>query len=1129
MANITTIDPANELVHVKIDTNIPGLELSDGDITISSPSSGSSWVKVHDVEDNTFYLSGTTNNDNEERLSQISFSSDVLAKHIKTPTIQVKQHRKPDTYQLGLCQIRLKVEPFEVATSAVTLEAKGGSVIVSACAWKNGVTGVPCADLEVYEDFNISTADTFIKLGKKYPEDDRVEWICKVDRNDTFSDKKGTITVSFDGGGSNTVHVTVKAKEHTVTEPVLYIDTVSIGNGSTTFDFESYYTLDGFKKPIAELICDKTGISYTYNSQTYKGKITIPSNYVDEDTGTEQVAYTFYTRTQDGAVSPQRTVYQDGYVPVEHTYTFDAKPYYLPSKSLTMKNGVKTWINHVPSSGGTFYINITSSRDGQYFYEDGRNPDYVNSGIRITSGGDTSNVSHGWVNPGEGNTGLYYITLPANNTNVTKTISFTFAQKELKGSQSLELGKYTYEITQMDQNSIMVYGHDSNGRTEPNYVLVTMGSDLLTGSGFTASASVKSGSTTVAKVGTNANELGDSSTMNLCWGGQNTNYYGNQYIAFSPKNYIGSSKSDITFTVYGQTKPNGDSSNGIITMNIEAMTAKPTLSRSYVTGIKNIIYPSGSPTFKGAYHARLNADNKTTLFTAVRYYVDDSLWIRRVGSTIPQYSNNTNYDGLNNPFYSSVWAATRLAETSIVEPINACVIKDSTQYHAKITHKTHEADGFYEQKIYTNATGGVFDKIELYYDMTRYRIIRVLVDEYYDTSQEHPFSAFSLRSYNIGESSNTLTFIFDKVDELNEYETGTIDRNVYISMNSETNWEPMSEMTGVISDLTTKMSTTFTISQGDFEGDRRSRKISWQDISNGSKDPNRLLKIVTIDGLEDGRMYDGTIYEFLGLKNAPSTGIPTHDSFSPFDTFRYGFNSSTPRLVLGFNYAGDTYNSRTLYLLGLQLDRILKCLGFSQGNQYYFTEGSWEMNVYKWNRPSGYYGAPKLYDMFLHPDQPAFSQLTEAEYSKEPTNFSLGSLAATNSSTATPCGISEKDIDSTTDVIIRLRMYDPTHDNVKRFDGAWCYKYQDLVGTTDNRLATANTSHYLVLAGKYIYNNYYDVPSWTYEFRTSSGTNDSNKYATNMFSDNSTNSVKALILTQSFSNLQDYFDMEHMY
>ena len=1112
MANITTIDPANELVHVKIDTNIPGLELGRDDITISSET-GTNWVKVHDVEDNTFYLSGTTNNGNEEKLSQISFSSDVLAKHIKTPTIQVKQHRQPDKYQFGLCQIRINGEPLEAATSAVTLEAKGGVVVVSACAWKNGVSGVPFVDDEVYDNFKISKTYSNIKPGPPQwiREDDMVEWRCRVDRNDTFSDKIGIITVLLDGGTSlirtKTVSVTVKAKEHTVTEPVLYIDTVSIGNGSTTFDFESYYTLDGFKKPIAELICDKTGISYTYNSQTYKGKITIPSNYIDEDTGTEQVSYTFHTRTQDGAVSPQRTVYQDGYVPVEHTYTFDVKPYYLPSKSMIMESGTKTWVNHVPSSGGTFYINIASSRDGQYFYEDGRNLDYVNSGIRVALAGSTGNVTHGWVNPGEGNIGLYYITLPENSENTTKEVRLTISQRDLKGSQGLELGKYCYKITQMDKNSIMLYGHDSNNRTEPNYVLVTMGSDLLTGSGFTASASVKSGSTTVAKVGTNANELGDSSTMNLCWGGQNTNYYGNQYIAFSPKNYVGSSKSDITFTVYGQTKPNGDSSNGIITMNIEAMTAKPTLSRSYVTGIKNIIYPSGSPTFKGAYHARLNADNKTTLFTAVRYYVDDSLWIRRVGSTIPQFSNNTNYEGLNNPLYSSMWTATRLPETTLVEPMNACVIKGTTQYHAKITHKTYEADGVYDQKIYTNATGGVFDKIELYYDMTKYRVIRVLMHEYYDTSEEHPFSDFTLSDWDITQSGNTLTFIFDKVDELNEYETGTITRNVYVSINPESNWEPMGEMTGTISDLTTKMTTTFTISQGDYEGDRRARTISWQDISNGSKDSNRLLKIVNIDGLEDGRLKEGGVtWEFLGLKNASSTGVPTHDSFTPFDTFRYGFNSSTPRLVLGFKNATQEYQSRSVTLLGVQLDRIFKCLGLTSSSEYFFHEGVWEINMYKWNRPAGYGGYAQLYEMFLATDTPKAYQLTEVEYENKK-NFSFGDISTGGNNSGIYCSFSEKGIDETTEVIIRLRMYDPTHNNAKRFDCAYRYGFMDLLKNT-----------YLLLAGKYIYNNDSNVPTDCHAIG-----NFPDRFVTNMNTYGEP-SVKSLILTNGYSDIQKYID-----
>lgn len=257
MANITTIDPANELVHVKIDTNIPDLQL---DIQ-----KGDAWVKAnYDSGSTTCYVSAQTNSTNEERLSQISFSTNSLTKHIKTPAIQVKQHRKPDTYQFGLCQIRINGEPFEAATSAVTLESKGGSVIVSACAWRNEVTGIPYMDRAIEDDFNISKTYSFIKAGRKYPEENRVEWICKVDRNDTFNDKVGIITVSFDGGSSlirtKTVSVTVKAKEHTVTEPVLYIDTVSIGNGSTNFDFESYYTLDGFKKPIAELICDKTGI-----------------------------------------------------------------------------------------------------------------------------------------------------------------------------------------------------------------------------------------------------------------------------------------------------------------------------------------------------------------------------------------------------------------------------------------------------------------------------------------------------------------------------------------------------------------------------------------------------------------------------------------------------------------------------------------------------------------------------------------------------------------------------------------------------------------------------------------------------------------------------------------------------
>ena len=1135
MANISNIDPANEMLHVKIESNVPDLKY-DGfnpKVVHKDPD----WLIPHayDSGNTTYYLSASTNTSNEERLSYFSLSgnSAVLSGiTFQTPIIQVKQHRKSETYSFGGCNIRKYGEDLGAESGTTTLPSKGGSVIVSVYPMnsndENALIGMTDGEVrEMKERFKLSKVYSFIKpVGNPYlnEEGNRIEWVCKVDRNDTFETKTGIITVSFEYGSAKktkSVFVNVTEKEHTDTQPVLYIDEISVNNGANSIDFESYYTFDGVKKPIDNLWCKKEGdenftrvddnnsVTYTYNPQTFSGKINLPANGLGGDTVVPQAKYSFYTSTdtalKSGSLSTIRIVYQDGYVPVEDEYTFNITPQSLPNKAKTVESGVTTWINHITNNPGTYYVKVDSQRNGE-FYE---------SGVTVTYNvGNSSSVrwiTHGWVYSGDANTGVYKIEIrQGNNTISERPIMFTFTQKP--NNRSEEIGKYCYKLIQMDKNSVPLHGSDN--ASEPNYILATMGSDLLTGSGFTASAKVFVGETEVASIGNDENQLGDSSTMRLCWGGENTNYYGNQYIAFSPKAYIDENGKDVKVEVYGRTHPNG-CSNGIISMNIEATQSKPVLSRSYNMGIKNTITSSGVVAFSDRYYGRISGETSTKLFAVERYHNDDTLWLRRNSGTIPKYSDNTNYGYFRYALHSNVECASRLSADIIDEPINACLIAKEVdeediienEYHSYVTHMSGT------QNIYTTTSSSVFERLELYYDMTSYRVVAIKIHGHvYDNSHE-PFSDFVLSDYDLTNPEDTITLVFDNIDEVNTYESDMIERNVLLE--TDANFVPQTAFNGWLMDMATKKSTKFTIPAATPNTDGSKRKIYWQDVSDGSKEPNRLLKITKIDEIVNARIYDtktGITWWLMGFRNIPDTSVPVRNTYTHMDSFNYGFNSSTPRLLMGFYMTKQEYWAKTVLLIGFNLNYIFNCLDLDSNNQYYFREGNWQLNIYKWNKPDENAEKPRLYHMFLAEGTPDAEQLTEAVYLNN-SQVSFGDISTGGTAETKKFVISDKGFEFDDDIVIRLRMFDSEHNDVKRMDVAYAYKYRDLIKAQD-----ATIDKIMVLAGKYVYK-----PGETYDCHAVGSW--PNKYVTNMNSDERENAIKSLVIVDHPNEFRTYIDV----
>jgi len=105
----------------------------------------------------------------------------------------------------------------------------------------------------------------------------------------------------------------------------------------------------------------------------------------------------------------------------------------------------------------------------------------------------------------------------------------------------------------------------------------------------------------------------------------------------------------------------------------------------------------------------------------------------------------------------------------------------------------------------------------------------------------------------------------------------------------------------MIYDPVTKKSTEYTISDLSSSSVSNERVIRWKDVSNGSKDGSRKLKLISIDGISNGKITEGGFtWIFKGFRNSSDNDSSLTHTYVSIDNFQYAFNSSTPYLELGF-------------------------------------------------------------------------------------------------------------------------------------------------------------------------------------------------------------------------------------
>ena len=942
----TNKDLENKFIHCDIETNLPdnGTLFTDrsvisfdeeGIMPYEEAGADGAFLNFQKVEGIAEWnVSGDTNETLTEKETSIFIRAKLNDKNgekvtYNSPRMKVRQHRKPNDYKFFDLRVRLANDAYGNGVNDLTIGQKGGRVIVSAYAIVNADEARHLARVD---NFNLKISNVYSnvvsQVGASHEVDDvngkRIEWILEVSRNDNFDGRNAILFCEFvneNTGKKEYKNITIKqeAREHTYTKPVLSLSTTNIGYDNQIVTWEAYYTIDGVKQKVDTFtvngmsIDSVSEVGITYSSGGFTGRFLIDENWDDEDPDTATEVRSFEIKAvvtgetgtllgeklgTDGNKSASVTLWQDNYTPIRYDYKFDVSPYNLPSTALSIaSNGIKTWVNHVPYNSDSYYIKVVSTKKKQEDISQWENvtENYLDGVIVSVLSGASYINTHGWSGSDE-----YKVELKAYSGDVTanssRVIKLQFVQKDVNNAI---IKRFHYTIYQLDKYSQPLFMYDYNSKTEPSHVLLTMGSDLLTGNGFGISAKVTGATNGTISIGNTSTEFGDSANMTLYWGGPNTNESGNQYISFSPKSYSESSKKDIVLSVTGNTQEIGIS-KGIVSVKAEMMSSKPIAQRSSKHGVNNILLPSGTVSKKILCYNRLNGSSKTKLFDIVRYYQDGSIFIRQAPNSTPKYSLDVNRQNitLSKSLNTQIACEQGVTLSMVDNEIKSTIFTGGTECCA-LLNKSNNTLSFA-----SNNTVNSFDNIELYYDSTEYRlcgigIIAAGASSYSSYYNSENLDSFTPSDYNF--NNNTCVFVFEPSDELTESNAQYIERSVLFYNISGSNNFPDMGFSGMIYDPVTKKTTTYIINSISSSSQIMKRTIRWKDISNNSTDSSRKLKILSIDGVNDGKIKEGLLtWTFKGFKNSSESDFnnQTH-TYAPIETFQYAFNSSTPRLEIG--------------------------------------------------------------------------------------------------------------------------------------------------------------------------------------------------------------------------------------
>lgn len=934
-------DLENKFIHCDIETNLPdngSLFIDRAIISVGEngimpyEEIGKDYLDIQKVNDIVEWnISGHTNDTFDERESSVFIRTSFNGSVYDSPRMTVKQHRKPNDYSFYDLKVRYANDAYGNRVNDLTVSQKGGRVIVSACAIVNGDENRVLARVD---DFNLKISNVYSNLisqiGLPHEVKDvngnRVEWILNVSRNDNFDGRNAIIFCEFtneNSGKKEYKNITIKqeARQHTYTKPVLTVSETSIDYETHRISWEAYYTIDGVKQKVDTFLINgltpgevSEEIEINRSSDGFSGQFIIAQNWDSSqpDTSTEirgfeiKAIVTGSTGAvlgeklgMDGNKSDIITIWQDNYTPARYEYKFEVTPYYLPSSAYAVgNNGVKAWVNHVSYNESTFYVKVISTMKKQEEISQWESPteNYI-SGVTVNVIGGGYVKSHGWSQGDE-----YKITLKAfdddegleENTSRSRMVMLQFIQKDVNGNKIKEV---QYKIYQMDKYCQPLFAYNYDAKTEPSHILLTMGSDLLTGNGFGVSGNITNTTIGTTAIGTTSTEFGDSGNMTLYWGGPNTNSSGNQYIAFSPKSYSDSTKKNITLTVYGSTQQIGVS-RGVVSVKAETMSSAPIAQKSGKHGVNNVLLPSGTVYKKTLCHSRISGDSKTELFMVRRYYQDGSIFLIQSLNATPKYSLDTQRQGktLQNNISAKV-ACEQGATLSMVENEIKAALFRSNQECCSLLQKNSDV-------LSTEGNFSSFKNVELYYDSTEYRLCAIAVMPNGGTSYSHYYNSDNFGDLNLLDyafNNDSCVFIFEPSNELTESEAQYIERKVVIFNTSGSNNYPSIGYKGMIYDPVTKKSTEYTISDLSSSSVSNERVIRWKDVSNGSKDGSRKLKLISIDGISNGKITEGGFtWIFKGFRNSSDNDSSLTHTYVSIDNFQYAFNSSTPYLELGF-------------------------------------------------------------------------------------------------------------------------------------------------------------------------------------------------------------------------------------
>ena len=940
-------DIENNYIHCNVEHNLPNDALQAVNVLPGNTNPENTPFLVIGKVDNEleWNISGKTNNAYDDREGEVYIHAVVDGEAYDSPRMTIRQHKKPNSNTFKGATIEKSSGEAEGNGTSVTFTAKGGRAIVSASACTNNDCSRPVTNRDYFNLRLFMGGNGFIRqIGSSQfnSTKQRMEWVVEVQRNDYFSDRNCLVYVDFLNEddkvvASRTLTINQEAKLHTYDNPILTIDTTDINNSAHTINFDCYYLIDNSKQPVDKFEVYDTqsgwinienvgqypslaGLSKTYNN--CRGVFTIPAN--NNTTSKEWKIRGVVTNTDilthlTSGCTNEVSIWQEGVPPVG--YSFNVTMPGFPSKALLTLEGIKTWHIHVPYDIGSVRIAIHSTKDvgvegSEDFYQESWGiGETDNSKINIETSGDTSAISsHQWSTD---NPNVYVVDISdftgTTESGQNRRIVLTFTQKN---DSSTELKKFRCIIEQCDASYKFLYRPDKDN-VQPNYYLLTLGSDLLTGRGLNAYASVSPSAGGTAKVGDDVNALGDDTNMSLLWGGKNSNIIGNQYLVFSPTVYTGHQQYDIKLTVQASTTLAGPST-GDISLAVESLKSKPNVIRSNRIGIKNVITSTGTVYKKELLHCKINA-SKTTILEIQKFYSDDSCYYRQRPSTIPYYSIDTNRVNTLSHTLSGTVEQGNIPASVMESQIKGAV------YDVAATPNPYEA-------VLNTVSGGSlevatnnnnFKKLELFYEKSKYRLWAIRVEPqgnsepfYCDARTDENYVYFTGGVINGQNKAGLIEgtyyfyfrkwfFIFELVDEVNEMEAETIERDAYIynpglGANEQSGNIPTCEFKGKIYDKSTKLTSDFTISSG--TGGKR--KLTWTDVSNGSSDASKKLSIISIDKIDDGKLsQSGKVWLFQGFRNGSDSesGNITRN-YTSMESFQYAYNSSTSRLELGFQY-----------------------------------------------------------------------------------------------------------------------------------------------------------------------------------------------------------------------------------